>query len=166
MHVSSRLALVGAGAVLALVVTPVAASAHGGDHTLIKAAFTPSKTTDPAINGVNPGGRDWILDRGEVRVRDTGRTDVRLEGLQIPAFNPDGTAANPVALITVSLYCGGTLAARSDPQPLSRPDGDARFRITLAAMDSCDAATVLINPNNPAAYIASAMAGDEDDDDD
>jgi hypothetical protein len=164
MHVKSRLALIGAVAVLGLALSPATALAHDGGDNVIEADFTPSLPTDAKILGVSPGGAPWVLDRGEVRVRDNGRIDVRLEGLQIP--RADGTEDNPVPAITASLYCNGstTAAAVSTRQPLTVPDGDARFRETLTVPDGCDDAVVLINPNgNAAAYIASAFA-DEDED--
>ncbi|MDQ1629467.1 MAG: hypothetical protein QOI54_3211 [Actinomycetota bacterium] len=174
MRLNSRLALAAAVAVGALALNPAAALAHDGGHgrhghNLIKADLTPSKPTDPPIFEVGPGGLPWVLDKGEVRVREDGRTDVRLEGLQI--LRADGSTDNPVTLITASLYCGGQLAARSAQQPLSVPEGDARFRVWLAVPQTCDMATVLINPPPNAktgqfAYIASAMATPDDDQDD
>ena len=151
-------------ATVALVLTPaVAASAHeGGGGTLIKADFTPSLPTDAPIFGVKAGGAPWVLGEGEVRVRADGRIRVELEGLQIPRAN--GTKDNPVAKIVASLFCGGTLAARTAPQDLSVPGGDAKFRATIAVPATCDMATVLISPAaNTGVYIASAMAeADED----
>jgi hypothetical protein len=167
MRLHRRLLLVGAISALALALNPVSAALAntGNDANLIKATFTPSTPTDPAIDGVPAAGAPWILAKGEVRVRSNGRTDVLLQGLQIPGRNPDGSAANPVPGITASLYCGGMLAAVSALEPLSVPDGDARFRVTLDVPKTCDMATVLINPNgNPKAYIASAMAAPDDED--
>ena len=170
MHVKSRLALAGAVAVLGLALNPAAALAHGGGHTIIKADLigsTSPKNGGQPILGVVPGGRDWIVARGEVRVRESGRIDVRLEGLQIPAAdNPTGVTSNPVPTITATLYCGATVAGVSTVQPLSVPDGDARFRETLALTTTdCDSPTVLINPNGAAGtYIANSVADDEDDD--
>jgi hypothetical protein len=162
MYRSARLAAVGACSVLALSVAPATAFADGGDN-LIDADLTPSNIHDPAINGVAPGGAPWIIDRGEVRVRDDGRMDVRIEGLQIPAA--DGSASNPVASISAVLYCAGTAVANSGPQSMTVPGGDARFRVQLRVPQHCDMATVLISPTAlvGARYIASAMA-DEDDD--
>jgi hypothetical protein len=163
----SRIVLVAAAvAAVAAVTTPVAASAHDGGHdgghdgdNLVRASVVPSLPTDAPIFGVKAGGAPWVLGRGEVRVREDGRTDVRLRGLQIP--RADGTRDNPVAMITASLYCDGMLAARSSAQPMSVPGGDARFRVWLAVPETCPMATVLINPAaNPAVYIASATAND------
>src|SRR5262245_46573783 len=104
MRMSSRLALVGAVCTLALPLSPGTALAGGG-HDVIRNDLTPSLPTDDPINGVRPGGAPWIIDRGEVRVRESGRMDVRIEGLQIP--RDDGTADNPVPQITAELYCDG-----------------------------------------------------------
>jgi hypothetical protein len=156
-----RLATVGACSVLALALSPTAALAHGGDD-VIDADLTPSLPTDANINGVAPGGAPWVIDRGEVRVRDNGRMDVRIEGLQIP--RDDGTQDNPVAAIVAVLYCDGTPVANSGPHPMSVPDGDAEFRVWLQGVDDCDMASVLISPDGAvgARYIASAVADDDD----
>ncbi len=157
----SRLLAVAALAPLLVALAPGIASAHE-NHGIIRAHFTPSVPTDPAIFGVKAGGLPWVLDEGSVRIRSNGRTDVRLEGLQV--LRTDGSTDNPVPTITASLYCGGVFVTRTDKQPLSVPAGDARFRVRLTVPASCDMATVLINPNgNPAAYIASAMADMDDD---
>jgi hypothetical protein len=168
MHVKSRLALAGATAVLALALNPAAALASSDNgETLIKADLigsTSPKNGGQAIFEVAPGGRDWIVARGEVRVRASGRIDVRLDGLQIPAAdNPTGVTSNPVPAITATLYCGGSPAAVSTLQPLTVPDGDARFRETLATVPAdCQMATVLINPNGAAGtYIASSVPDDD-----
>ena len=160
----TRALLLAPVATLALVLVPAAsASAHDGGHgNLIKADFTPSLPTDAPILGVKAGGAPWVLGEGEVRVRADGRIRVELEGLQIPRAN--GTKDNPVAKIVASLFCGGTLAARTDPQDLSVPGGNAKFRATLMVPTTCDAATVLISPAaNTGVYIASAMAEPDED---
>lgn len=166
MYRSARLAAVGACSVLVLSLSPAAAFADdGGDGgDIIDANLTPSQVNDPAINGVAPGGAPWIIDRGEVRVRDDGRMDVRIEGLQIPAA--DGSASNPVASINAVLYCGGMAVANSGPHAMTVPGGDARFRVQLAVPRHCDMATVLISPTQLVGvrFIASAVADDEDDD--
>jgi hypothetical protein len=163
MSRNTRLAMVGTFSVLALALSPAAALADGGDD-VIDANLIPSNINDPKINGVSPGGAPWIIDRGEVRVRESGRMDVRIEGLQIPGA---GTApdANPVASIVAVLYCDGMQVADSGPHPMSVPGGDARFRVSLNVPDDCDMASVLISPNGRVGqvYIASAVA-DEDDD--
>src|SRR3954454_12040767 len=132
MHVKSRLALVGAASVLALTLNPAAAMAdHGNGDNLIRGNFQgiAAKMVLPGFDGIVGGGAPWIIDRGEVRVRASGRTDVRIEGLQIPGsfFIPgDGITKNPIRSITVSLWCDGALAAQSAAKEMTVPDGDAR----------------------------------------
>jgi hypothetical protein len=171
MQLKSRLALIGAASVAALVLSPATAVADGG-HNLIRGDLTPSLPGDASINGVGPGGKPWILDRGEVRVRESGRMDVRIEGLQIPAPFLDPTLdVNPIANIHAVLYCSGAAAADSGSQPMSVPGGDSRFRVSLMVPETCADAVVLIQPDSTLtpgtranAYIASLVAmGDEDD---
>jgi hypothetical protein len=158
-HSKLLVAMIGAAAVVALTLVPATSQASQGrhhGHNLIRADFTPSMPTDAPINGVNPGGLPWVLDRGQVRVRDNGRMDVRLQGLQIPR---NGGEDNPIALIHAVLYCGGMAVADSGAQPMTVPGGDARFRVHLMVPKTCDDATVLISPDGAVglAYIASAM---------
>jgi len=167
MHPTNRLAIVGTMSVLALALSPAAALAHDGGHNIIKATFTPSQPApaSPDINGVHPGGAPWVIKDSMVRVRDNGRMDVRIEGLQIPGSNGNPTA-NPVGSIDAVLYCDGMQVADSGPHPMSVPGGDAEFRVWLKVPRDCDMATVLISPTGRVGttYIASAMAGDDDDD--
>jgi hypothetical protein len=160
-------ALLGAVPALALTLVPSSAIAHQGHHDgdpsgrhgrdLLRAHLTPSVPTDPAIDGVKPGGLPWIIDRGEVRVRRSGRLDVRIEGLQVP--RADGTADNPVPMVDAVVYSGGAQVADSGPMPLSVPAGDARFRVRLALPRGVHDVSVLISPSTAvgAAYIASAV---------
>jgi hypothetical protein len=154
-------ALLGTVPALALALAPSAAHAdhgHHNGHDVIRMDLTPSLPTDDPINGVKPGGAPWQIDRGEVRVRPDGRMDVRIEGLQIPR---NGGADNPIPAIDAVLYCGGVQTADSGPQPMTVPDGDARFRVFLDVPRVCDAPSVLISPSTAvgAAYIASAVTG-------
>lgn len=162
MNWKHAVAIVAAVPALALTLAPSAAVADQGRHAghdLIRSNLTPSLPTDDPIVGVGPGGLPWVLDRGEVRVRQSGRMDVRIEGLQV--LRDDGTADNPVGMIDAVLYCGGAPVADSGPQPLSVPGGDAMFRVFLDVPPTCDAATVLISPSAAvgSAYIASAVTG-------
>jgi hypothetical protein len=152
MHVKTVLAAVAVSSAASLALVPGPALA-GNPHDVIRADLHPSLTTFPAINGALPGGVPWVLDRGEVRVRDDGRMDVRIDGLLVPAA--DGTTSNPVASVTAVLYCGGVRSGDSGPQALDA-DGDARFRADVGAVGGCDDATVLISPTAAvgARYIA------------
>jgi len=168
--------MLGGASALVLALSPSAALAHHGHHhhhghNLLRGDLTPSMPTDDPINNVPPGGLPCAISRGEVRVRDSGRTDVRIEGLQIPFPAPDVTR-NPVPNIHAVLYCSGTMAADSGSRPMSVPGGDSRFRVMLMVPKTCDDAVVLIQPDSsttpgtPAnAYIASVMAASADDDD-
>jgi hypothetical protein len=155
------IAAVAAIPAFALTLVPSAAVADNGAHSghdLIRADLTPSMPTDDPIDGVGPGGLPWIIDRGEVRVRTDGRMDVRIDGLQVP--RDDGSADNPVGMVDAVLYCAGAPVADSGPQPLSIPEGDARFRVLLDVPPTCAAASVLISPSAAVgtAYIASAVS--------
>ena len=171
MHSKLPVLLVGAASALGLTLTPSAAVAHDGGDNLIRGHLTASMPTDDAIEGVPPGGLPWVIDRGKVRVRASGRMDVRIEGLQIPFPAPDVTR-NPLPNIHAVLYCGGAVAADSGSHPLSVPGGDSRFRVWLMVPETCADATVLIQPDSATtpgtranAYIASlVMMGDDDDD--
>lgn len=154
MLVKSRAGAVAAAALLSLAATATPALASS-PHDVVRADLVPSQPTFGPVNGLAPGALPWVLDRGEVRVRDNGRMDVRLEGFQVP--RPDGSRDNPVASITAVVYCGGVAVADSGPQALSVPDGDARFRVEgLMIPSRCDAASVVISPTAAVgrAYIA------------
>lgn len=158
MHSTTRTGAVAAATLLALSVAAAPALASS-KHDLVRADVVPSQPTFGTVNGLPPGAAPWVLDRGEVRVRDDGRMDVRLEGFQIP--RPDGTQDNPVASITAVVYCAGTPVADSGPQELSVPGGDARFRVEgLALPRTCDDPSVLISPTAAVgrAYIAFTPA--------
>jgi hypothetical protein len=162
MQLTTRLSLIGAAAATALVLSPAMALAGPGDEgNLIHGDLTPSSPTDAPINGVAPGAAPWIIDNGEVHVRQNGRTDVRIDGLQI---SRNGSADNPIPFIDAVLYCGGVQVADSGPQPMTVPDGDAGFRVSLSAPSTCDAATVLISPSTAVGrlFIASVTGSAAD----
>jgi hypothetical protein len=170
-------AVLGAVPALALALTPSAALAHNGGngddggnhhhhghhghhgrhhgHDVLRERLVPSLPTDAPINGVNPGGAPWIIGRGEVRVRDNGRIDVRIDGLQVDRGD---SADNPVASIDAVVYSDGVMVADSGPQPMSVPDGDARFRTFVHLPRHLHDVSVLISPSTAVgvAYIASA----------
>ena len=152
---------------LALIAT-VGASAHDGkgsdDHDgkagAANAAFSsslaPSLPTDPAIDGVNPGGVPWVIDRGTARLQANGRFRVEIEGLVIPVAHgtfPAGTA-RPVMTVSASVVCAGGASATTKTVPISA-DGDARIDDTVDLPSTCLAPVVLVHPNGGAgAYIA------------
>ena len=130
-HSKLAIGMIGGASALVLALSPSAALAHHGHHhhghNLLRGDLTPSMPTDDPINGVDPGGLPWIISRGEVRVRDNGRMDVRIEGLQIPPQRREPTTRSEPS----TPCCTAVAPWRRDsgPQPLSIPDGDARFRV-------------------------------------
>jgi hypothetical protein len=153
MPTTSRLAAIRAATLLPLTISATPALASSS-HDVIKADLVPSLPTSPSINGIAPGAAPWVLDRGEVRVRDDGRMDVRLKGFQIP--RPDGTEDNPIASINVLVYCAGIPVADSGPQALSVPSGDARFRVEgLKLPKRCASPSVLVSRRRPSAAPTS-----------
>jgi hypothetical protein len=138
---SSVLAVGAAGALL----FSVGASAGEGSR-LLSATLAPSLPTDPAFHGVTAGGAPWVLNRGEVSIRDNGKFELEVDGLVIPALGtPDG-----VKTISASLYCGADAnavpTATTKQVPLSS-EGDATIRETLTLPATCLAPIVLVNPN-------------------
>ena len=150
---------------LALIAT-VGASAHDGHsgksndehhaNATFSSSLAPSVPTDPAIDGVAPGGVPWVIDRGTARLQADGRIRVKIEGLVIPIAHgtfPAGTAL-PVTTVSASVMCAGGASATTGSVPLSA-DGDARIDDTLALPSTCLAPVVLVHPNGGAgAYIA------------
>jgi hypothetical protein len=130
---------------------------HGNRHgaPLIHESLAPSQTTDPSIHGVAPGGAPWVLDRGEVRLKQDGKFKLRVEGLVIPTLGNTG----PVTTISASLYCGAdsdTAAVDTTPAVPITSSGDARIRDdSFTTPSTCLAPVILVHPNgNMAAYIA------------
>jgi hypothetical protein len=153
-------ALLGAVPALALALLPSSALADHGrhhGHDLIRMQLTPSLPTDDPVVGVKPGALPWVLDRGEVGLRPSGRLDVRIEGLRV--LRADGTADNPVGMIDAVVYAGDEMVADSGPMPISVPDGVARFRVQLPIPPAPRDVTVLISPSAAVgnAFIASAV---------
>lgn len=143
--------LVTSAAALALTVTSVSiASAEGdsgrrghhGHHTdLLRASLAGSVPEDAPVFGVAPGGKPWVIGRSSVRVRQSGRLDLRVRRLVIP-----GEGTGPVTTVTASLACNGEIADTSDSAPLSSA-GDARIRDRLSVPKRCLAPVVMVNPN-------------------
>src|SRR6267142_5031220 len=75
-----------------------------GDH-LITQNLVPSKTTangGPNVFSVKPGGADWFLDRGTVKLRSDGRIKVRVRGLVLA-----NNVVPPGFVVSASLFCNG-----------------------------------------------------------
>jgi hypothetical protein len=164
------LTLIVASCALALAATPGIALAshhdgtarghHGGGHgqPLLHSGLVGS--TKPSEGGatifdVVPGGLNWVVDKGSVRVSRDGRLDLRVKGLVIPEPPLNGT--NPIESITATVYCNGTEADTTELFPLSVPEGDARIRAQLDLPDVCVAPVVLVHPRGIAeVYIAAS----------
>jgi hypothetical protein len=152
------------GAVAVLALTPSAALAGPGQdqgrhlgNDVLRSSLTPAVPTDAPINGVKPGGLPWVVASSEVRLRVSGRLDVRIEGLQVS--RPDGSTDNPVGSVDALVFCGPTKVADTGPQPLTVPDGDLERRTVVSLPSTCTDPSGLISPTASAggAYIASAI---------
>lgn len=121
----------------------------GGGRTILSAEVAGSLTTDPVLfQTASPGGADWVIDEGEVRLRHDGRLDVRVEGLVLTS-----TGANPVTQVAASVACNGAVVATTPVVPFSTT-GDARIRATVTLPQRCIAPVVLLSPRgNAAVYI-------------
>jgi hypothetical protein len=163
MRPSPRFIVLAAMATAALAAAPASASAlsttHGehNGHVLLRSGLVGS--TKPAeggatIFGVVPGGADWVVDEGSVRLRRDGRLDLKVEGLVIPTPPQNGT--NPIDTVTASVYCNGVVADTTDPFPLSVPEGNGEVRAQLDLPDTCVAPVVLVHPRGIlGTYIAA-----------
>lgn len=150
---------VAAGATLAvglLAATP--ALAHDGGETLVQGALVGSNPApaSPPIAGINPGAAPWVNDPSFARVREDGRTDVRINGLIIPT-----RGSNPIPSVVATLVCGDAVVGSTAPFPLS-PEGDGSTRDQLVVPAECEDGLVLIQPAaNRAVYIAATSAEDD-----
>ncbi|MGH2933361.1 MAG: hypothetical protein ACRDL2_02445, partial [Gaiellaceae bacterium] len=165
----------------ALLLASVGASADHGDHhgsnsgkvartgdddgngddregAILSSTLAPSQPTDPAIDGVSPGGVPWALKRGSVQLQANGGIRVSIRGLVIPIAHgtfPAGTAL-PVTTVSASLYCApGAAAATTMTVPLTST-GNASIVDTMSLPATCLAPVVLVHPNGgDTAYIAA-----------
>lgn len=124
-------------------------SRHGrSGSTLLRSSLLGSLTSDPTVAGVRPGGRDWTQDGSRVKVKTSGRADIRVRNL---VFTDIGS--NTVPQASASLVCGGQLVDTLGPVTFSAA-GDARIRGTFDVPERCLAPAVLIHPaTNTAVYI-------------
>lgn len=133
---------------------------HGNGNTLLRSTLAPSVPGDPPFHGVGPGSVQWVLQRGEVRLKRNGEFRLRLRGLVIPSPPGDNTPG-PVNTVNASLYCGedtgpppNTPAATTDQVPISR-QGDADIDTTITVPAMCLTPVILVHPNgSPGAYIS------------
>jgi hypothetical protein len=151
--------------VLALTVGAAAKSDHGKRHgrhhqssPVLASSLAPSVPTDPSFHGVAPGGAPWVLKRGAVEIKKSGRLELSVKGLVIPSPAGDDTPG-PVTTISASLFCGAdadTAPADTTQQVPISPAGDARIRDrSFNVPATCLAPVVLVHPNGDTAhYIA------------
>jgi hypothetical protein len=131
---------------------------HHNGQALIDASLAPSLPTDPTFHGVAPGGAPWVLKRGDVELKRSGKLELQVKGLVIPSPPGDGTAG-PVKTVSASLYCGADshiAAADTTAQfPLSSR-GNARIKDrSFDVPDTCLAPVILVHPNGDSThYIA------------
>jgi hypothetical protein len=154
----SRPAAFLAGAVvgLSLLAGSTAASAGGTGNNgggqrshLLGAPIQGSRTDDPLLFGVKPGGAPWVVSSGKAELDTSGRLEVEVRGLIIPT-----TGVNPLPLIAASVACNGVVVATTSTVPFSTT-GDARVEATVQLPGRCLAPAVLLNPNGtPTTYIA------------
>jgi hypothetical protein len=136
---------------------------HRGE-ALLRQTLAPSVPTDPALNGNNPGGVPWVLQRGEAKLRDDGTLEVEVRGLVIPVAPFTGTTG-PVKTVSASLYCGASTTAQgTTPSAPISTTGDAFMEGTVNVPAKCLQPTVLVHPNPPAGatsttYIAATGFG-------
>jgi hypothetical protein len=136
---------------------------HGGQ--LIKSDLfgsQPAPDGGPTLFGVQPGGKPWVISRGEARVKRNGRIKVRVRGLVIPATAPATGGANPLPAIAATLFCNGQAVGTTAPVPFT-PEGNARIeaKLDLSSLQgkACLVPAVLLNPA-PAATPGAAPVAD------
>lgn len=137
---------------------------HKGSSKVFTAKLLPSTPSPagPTVNGVNPGGKPWLLRRGSAVVRRDGSLTVRVRGLvftESGTTTPNGGAALPA--VSASLFCNGatTAVGTTAAAPLS-PTGDAKITGMVTLPATCAAPVVMVHPNtNVAAYIAISGFG-------
>ncbi len=120
---------------------------HGHHHDLLRAPLAGSLVDDDAIFGVDPGAAPWEIGPSTVRVRKSGRLDLRVRGLLIP-----GVGVGMVKTVSASLACNGMIADTSKSVPLSMA-GNARIRDHLSVPNRCLAPVVMVHPNNATAFF-------------
>lgn len=112
----------------------------GARRTLLSAQLAPSVPADPAIFGVPPGAKPWVIRSGHVRLSVGGVLKVRVKGLVIPS-----AGKNPLPEIAAVVFCGGTDVATAGPVPFSAK-GNARLDTEVKLPAFCPAPAVLMEP--------------------
>ena len=129
-----------------------------GAEKVLSTNLIPSLVAGPTVNGVKPGGKDWLLRRGSASIRSDGSIRVKVKGLVFAESGTttaaDGTVTLPA--VSASLFCDGatTPVGTTAAAPLS-PHGNAKITGTLTLPAMCNAPTVMVHPGtNVAAYIS------------
>ena len=126
---------------------------------VLRTNLIPSLVAGPTVNGVMPGGKDWLLRRGSASIRSDGSIRVKVKGLVFAESGTTTTADGAFTLpaVSASLFCDGAaipVGTTAPPAPLSA-DGNAKITGMLTLPARCNAPTVMVHPGtNKAAYIA------------
>ena len=125
------------GVTAALVVgIGTAAAQSGGRHKILDEPLVGLDTALTVVAGVTGAGHAWSIEEGNAKLFSDGRVLVNVEGLLL---FPEGT--QPAANVRVAVSCNGGATAddivRSDPVPLSQPEGDMHFNQRLTLPSPC-----------------------------
>jgi hypothetical protein len=123
--------------------TGTAVAGSGGAHKIVDTRLVGVPNPPVTIAGVNGAGHAWTLDKGNAKLFSDGRVNLRVKGL---VLFPEGT--QPAANVRVAVSCNGGATAsdivRSDPVPLSQPDGDMHFNDRLTLPSPCFAPVIFV----------------------
>jgi hypothetical protein len=132
------------GLLAALVVgTGTVAAQSGGQHKVLDKQLIGLATPGTIVAGVTGAGHAWQIEEGNAKLFSDGRVLVNVEGL---VLSPEGT--QPAANVRIAVSCnGGATAAdivRSDPFPLSQPEGDTHFNQWLTLPSPCATPVIFV----------------------
>jgi len=119
--------------------------ASGHDGTVYRAdvmapVTAPYTGAANPIRGINGGGVPWVISEASIKLRQSGRVDVEIEGLVIdPAVPLPVAGTNPVANMKVTVSCLTTVAGApattstsTDTFTVDRAgNGEARLMVNL-----------------------------------
>jgi hypothetical protein len=152
--------LVGAALVVGTVIATTAGISYAShkDRTVYRAdvmagVTAPYTGNTNAIRGVPGGGLPWVIADADIRLRQSGRVDVEVEGLVIGPnlVRPDLVGKNPVPLFKVTVSCLSTDAAgaatttnvSSDSFPADAA-GNAKARLMVDLPSPCLAPIIFV----------------------
>ena len=143
--------------------------ASGKDHTVYRAdvmvgVSAPYTGATNPIRGINGGGAPWVIADADVRLRQSGRVDLEIEGLVIdPNFpNPAIAGKNPVANQKVIVSClskdaagaPSTVNASSETFTVD-PTGNADVSVHVDLPSPCFAPIVFVASAGGSWFAAS-----------